>query len=316
MALIATLCILTLPYWAEFDMLIIPKYILLFFPRWWLLTYFFVIIILWKYLSKIQRYTLPFLFAVALSYLDFQIPEIFESNNHVHEEVKIVSVNLGEGSKISALKMMIYYYQPDIILMQEITEKDIKTITTDYSFHDCVSGLCIVSQLPITKVGTLNRRVLNSWGDYAAVYKLQVRDSIIDLVNVHLETPRSVLLDILKTGKLSPQSIEKDENRNLEANILNSILQRKNSILMAGDFNMPDDDPIYLSHFSWLNNAFNQYGFGFNYTQYINFHGIPFLSFRIDHILFSDDLEMSDVKVLESLGGDHRPIMATLRVPN
>lgn len=313
---ISALSILTLPFWSDFDVLIIPQYILLFLPRWWLVTYLFVLVFLWRFLSKTQRYAIPLLFIVAIDYLDFQLPNIFETNDSYSLKLKIVSVNLGEGSKISALKQLIYYYQPDIILMQEITEKDLEGVADDFLVKDCVSGLCVASKLPITKISSLNRRILNSWGDFAAFYELKIQDSVIDLVNVHLETPRSVLLDILKTGELSSRSIIKDENRNLEASLLNSVLPRDKSIVMAGDFNMPDDDPIYVSQFSWLNNAFNEYGFGLNHTQYINWQGIPFLSFRIDHILFSNDLEMSNVKVLESLGGDHRPIMATLSVMN
>ncbi len=316
LGVISALCISTLPFWADFNMLIMPKYILLFVPRWWLVAYLCVIFILWKYLSKTQRYVLPLLFIVAFDYLDFQLPKLFETNDTNSSSLKIVSVNLGEGSKVSALRQLIFYYQPDIVLMQEVSEKDLKGITGEYLYKDCVYGLCIISKQPMSRVGTLNRKMLNSWGDFAAFYQVEMNGSIIDLVNVHLETPRSVLLDILKGRELSYQSIVKDENRRLEASLLNSTIQKKNSVIMAGDFNMPDDDPIYISHFSWLKNAFNEYGFGLNHTQYIYWQGIPFLSFRIDHILFSKDLKMNHVQVLESLGGDHRPIMASLIVKN
>lgn len=303
-------CTWTLLYWAKLPLLAIPKYILLFLPRWWLIVLVFFLLTFWRYFNKAQRYIMPLLIIGALQYLDFQIPNANFGHKAKAEQLKILTINLGEGSRISSLKRVVDYYDPDILLMQEISKWHLKGLFNDYWGVDCDSGLCIASKIPFKQVRSLDRRMFGGWGNFAAIYQLETNEGVINLVNVHFETPREILLDILKTGGMSYISKNKDVNRRMEPHLLSREIQTLNNIIIAGDFNMPDDDIDYVNNFDWLTDAFNERGFGLNHTQYIEWEGIPFLSFRIDHILFSKDFGISEVKVLGSLGGDHRPIMA------
>ena len=82
-----------------------------------------------------------------------------------------------------------------------------------------------------------------------------------------------------------------------------------------------DDDLGYLSHSlkvpkfqsfkssnDQLKDAWWEGGNGFGWT-YFGWH----LRLRLDHILYSDELELVDVKVIDSDLSDHKPLMARFK---
>jgi endonuclease/exonuclease/phosphatase family metal-dependent hydrolase len=293
-----------------------PELLVIFAPRWWLITLIVILSFFCRYFALYQRYTLPFLLYISFVYLDFQLPDIPDSPEGKSTTFKIVTANMGEGSQLAKLQQVIKYYRPDILILQEIKVKSIEKINENYAYSDCEGGLCLLSIYPFERTISLNRVILNGYGNFANSYQVSIKGHQINLSNIHFETPREVLLDIIKSRALSSRGKAKAKNRQLEAAIFADTIKYNANLVIAGDFNMPDDDPIYQSNFSWLTNALNESGFGLNHTQYINWQGIPFLSFRIDHILYSKNIIAQSVEVLDSLGGDHRPVMATLEVFN
>jgi vancomycin resistance protein VanJ len=314
LSLLTSIVVFSLPVWAKFDSLIMLEHLILFAPRWWLISLIIILPLCWRFLSVFQRYTLPLLFYISLVYLDFQLPNLFDFREGNSTTVKVVTANMGEGSQLKKLEQVIKYYHPDLILLQEMDLKSVKKLHSNYTYTDCEAGLCLLSKYSFERTVSLNRRILGSWGNFAMSYIVKVNGQQLNLSNVHFETPREVLLDIIKSRKVNYRAMSKVENRSLEAALFGDTIKSKSNLIVAGDFNMPDDDPIYESNFSWLINALNERGFGLNHTQYINWKNVPFLSFRIDHILYSENITANEVQVLESLGGDHRPVMATLEV--
>ncbi|WP_257174802.1 endonuclease/exonuclease/phosphatase family protein [Colwellia sp. M166] len=310
----ASVVVFSLPIWANFDSLLMLEHLIIFAPRWWLISLIFILLTFWQFLGKRQRYMLPVLFYIAIVYSDFQVPNVFNFNKEGHTNIRVVTVNMGEGSQLIKLKQVIKYYQPDLLLLQEIKSKSIDELNADYEFTDCEGSLCLLSKYPFERTVSLSRSMLNGFGNFAVSYSVVINEQNINVSNVHFETPREVLLDIIKLGRLNGRAIEKADNRELEATIFGETVKGKTNVIIAGDFNMPDDDPIYVANFSWLSNAINERGLGFNHTQYINWQGVPFLSFRIDHILYSENITAKHVKILASLGGDHRPVMTSLQV--
>ena len=105
---------------------------------------------------------------------------------------------------------------------------------------------------------------------------------------------------------------EIENNRELEVSLITRWrkdlkFSKGQNFIIAGDFNMPEDDSLYQQNFSDLNNAVAELALGFNYTKFTSWHGV-----RIDHILYSDGISIQDVAVLKSFKGDHRPVKATL----
>jgi len=316
LSLLACIIVFTLPAWSKCNLLLMPELLVIFAPRWWLITLILILSLCWKCLSLYQRYTLPFLFYISFVYLDFQLPNIPDLRQGKSTTFKIVTANMGEGSQLVKLKQVIKYYRPDILVLQEIRNESIKELNINYAYSDCEGRLCILSAYPFKRTVSLNRSMFNGYGQFAMSYQIEIDGHQFNLSNVHFETPRHVLLDIIKSRQLSFGGKGKAENRQLESAIFVDTIKYKANLVIAGDFNMTDDDPIYQNNFAWLTNALNESGFGFNHTRYINWQSIPFSSFRIDHILYSKNITAKSVEVLDSLGGDHRPVMATLEIFN
>ncbi|WP_041737188.1 endonuclease/exonuclease/phosphatase family protein [Colwellia psychrerythraea] len=296
-----------LPWWPSTIFLVIPKYILLFAPRRLLFLALLVLLFLWNNLSKIQKYSLPLLFFISIKYLDFGMN--FNPNNIVeeHKIVKIITANIGEGGQVKKIKLLLKYYQPDILLLQDANSISLKKIDIDYMFFECVGELCILSKHPFERTNQLSRALVGGWGNFAVFYKLYLGENTLNIANVHLQSVHSLLVDIQKGSVNFSDIVQLEDNKRIETGILSSWIKYEPYSLIVGDFNMPIEENIYQENFSMINNALSDVGIGFNDT--IRIDG---LSLRIDHILFSNQFDLIDAQVIESLGGDHLPVMVSL----
>jgi len=296
-----------LPWWPSESVVLTFKYILLFAPRWLLFLGLLILLFLWKYLSKVQKYLLPLFFFVSIKHLDFGMN--FDQNINVgqYKKIKIITANIGEGGQVSRIKLLLKYYQPDILLLQDANKLSLKKLATNYSFFECVGELCIMSKYPFKGTNQLTRSIFGGWGSFAIFYKVQIGESTINIANVHLQSVHSLLVDIAKSNVDFSEVEEVEDNKRIETAILSSWITSNPYSIVAGDFNMPVEENIYQENFSSINNALNDGGVGFNYT--IQTYG---LRLRIDHVLFSNHFDLIDAQVIESLGGDHLPVMVNL----
>ena len=314
------MCVLVtlLPWWPANDALTIPKYALLFGPRWWLLVCVIGLFVFWRYLSKRQLQLSSLLVLLSLNYLDFQLPSVgsyfstsTSTSTSITSEISILSANIGGGGSKKELDYIGFSWEPDIILLQEARRVELAKLFNDYNFKECISGLCIFSKYPFKQVKVLNRKLFQGWGIFAVFYEIETQFGLVSLANVHFETPRSVLMGLIhRTFDFSLASTI-ESNRQFEADLVSLWSKNKNHTLIAGDFNMPEDENTYQRSFSHLNNAIGTKGIGFNATKHTVWHGV-----RIDHILYSDDFTLKTVEVIDAMNGDHRPVFATFSVGN
>ncbi|XQW85364.1 endonuclease/exonuclease/phosphatase family protein [Thalassotalea piscium] len=306
----AVIAVTLSPWWPFYQGLIIPKYVLLFGPRWWLLLVSLFIFVFWSYLGKKQRLFLPVLFIGVFNYLDFQLPSVthyVQPSPDVSHPIKIIQANIGGGASMYEIKLMVQDEQPDILLLQEAKNiKFTQWVSAEYR-TSCKGGLCIVSKLEFEEVGELNRKLINGWGNFAMLYKIKVGGREFSLANVHLETPRSVIMGFLHRYWDQSLANKTDSDRQYEALLISSWQQAQKNSIVVGDFNMLEDENIYQKYFSSMNNALGQASFGLNYTKRTSWHGV-----RIDHLLFSDNFTLKESKVLDAITGDHRPVVSTL----
>lgn len=308
-----SLCLLvtSLPYWPSNQLFTIPKYALLFGPRWWLLLAVIVLVFFWRQLSKKQLSVSILLLLLSLNYLDFQLPKLGEYfiGNDDNADVTILSANIGGGGSKTGLNFLAKNIQPDLILLQEARRLDLSSNFTDYPFADCVSGLCILSKYPFKQIKKLDRKLFGGWGSFAVFYSVETEAGAVSLANVHFETPRSVLMGLIHRTFDFQLANSIESNRKFQAELVSLWSENKSHTLIVGDFNMPVDENIYQDNFSKLNNAIDAKGFAFNDTKHTFWHGI-----RIDHVLYSDDFQLLDVEVVNSLSGDHRPVLTRLKI--
>ncbi len=303
------LLVILLPWSPSFNFFIIPKYILLFGPRWWLLTLVLFLFVVLRHLSGRQRLILPFLILLSLNYCDFQFLNILKGSIEPpskQNQIKLVTYNMG-GSSDKELKLLIKYIQPEILLLQEVGNVEIDKLVGDSYSTECASNLCIISKYPFKQEKTLDRKLFGGWGKFAAFYKIVTPNGELLLANVHLETPRPVLESLVYLSFNQTLAKKVESNRQFEVNVISLWEKHKKNTLIVGDFNMPSDENLFRQSFYHMNSAIEVGGFGFNYTKHTYWFGV-----RIDHILFSNDFDLIEVQVIELLGGDHQPIMATL----
>jgi endonuclease/exonuclease/phosphatase family metal-dependent hydrolase len=126
-----------------------------------------------------------------------------------------------------------------------------------------------------------------------------------------METPRTVIMSFIHGVWAQSSATKLDSDRQYEALLISSWQQAQENSIIVGDFNMPEDENIYQKHFSSMGNALARIGVGLNYTKNTSWHGV-----RIDHLLFSDNFTLKKSSVLNSLTGDHQPIISILSFKN
>ena len=304
---IAVVAVTFLPLWPFFNGLIIPKYLLLFGPRWWLLILIAVVCFFWSYLNIKKRLFLPIIILGAFNYLDFQVPSLnyyMQTKPAENNTVKIIQANIG-GTSLQELKLIVNNEQPDILLLQEVRNINILKLFANEYLTSCKGGLCIISKLEFEEIDVLSRKLISRWGNFAILYKIETEQGNFSLANIHFETPRTVIASFLDRiwDQVEADSIE--DKRQYQALLISTWLQSQENVIIAGDFNMTEDENIYRKYFSSLNNAIGMAAFGLNYTKQTSWHGA-----RIDHFLFSNNFILNESRILNTKTGDHQPILS------
>lgn len=304
------LAVTLLPWWPLYDFLIIPKYVLLFGPRWWLLLLCVIAFSFWLYASKFTRYLLVLTVLAALNYLDFQLPKLtqyFQPKYVANNSVKIINANVGGGGSMHEMKLLIEYERPDILLLQEAKNINLTEWNLPEYQASCSGGLCIISKLEFKIIGELNRSLIGRWGNFAMLYEIKTDKGNFSLANIHMETPRSVLTSLRHRSWEQLAAIKLESDREYEALLISSWQKSQKRTIIAGDFNMFEDENLYRKYFSSMGNALGNLAIGLNYTKKTSWYGA-----RIDHLLFSDGFILVDAKVVDSIMGDHKPVVSTL----
>lgn len=228
------------------------------------------------------------------------------------DRVKIMSINLGTVTH-PHLKSFLDQWKPDIIVFQEGSPEDkdyLKSLMPSGTLWDSHEDyyLGVISRFPILHAEVKSRQLVGGWGHFVHRYALQAPFGIINLFDVHLETPREGV-EALMAKKW--RGIEDMDNvtrqQDAESFLASQWARGYSNVVVAGDFNMPSSNPIFYKYWSFLTDAFSKTGAGFGYTKLTRRHGV-----RIDHILADRNWKAVDFMVGPDVGSDHRPIAAEL----
>lgn len=147
---------------------------------------------------------------------------------------------------------------------------------------------------------------------------VDVRGIALDLVAVHLESPRDGLNAARHEGLEGTLEWRRNhEDRLAQARALARDLSAgTRPLIVAGDLNAPQSSAVVGSLLALdLRDAFASAGrgWGYSYGQALR----PRFSFlRIDHILASPDIGITDSFVGGGQASDHRPVIADLVLPS
>ena len=134
-------------------------------------------------------------------------------------------------------------------------------------------------------------------------------------MNVHPWPPK---IGYARVGRLPiPTSFEPERTkRGLEA-ALDGLEGWTGSLIVLGDFNLSDRQPMYRALRRSLLDAHAEAGWGLGYSfPSLSFEGLPDVSLvRIDYILHDRSLTARSVRTGRTPGSDHRHVVADLALP-
>lgn len=295
--------------------------LLLFSPRWAWITPVFVLLPMTLIFRR--RLALPVLVAAAtvlFAIMGFRIPwRRAIPTGTAHQTLTIFTCNLhGRAAKSDLLDAVVDEAQPDIVLLQEYSSaRKPSLVKTGIWYTDRVEGNFIASRYPIRRLDRLIPRdaaasayASHGWAlGEANLYEVDLPGRLIHLINLHLASPHAQLSGLAAGDETAKAGLEADSaRRTFESTLVaQNARQVGGPFVIAGDFNTPDDSPLFRLAWPDFDDAFNTAGFGFGAT-YANHH----TWLRIDHILYDPSWRCRQCWAGPPIGSGHRPVVAVL----
>jgi endonuclease/exonuclease/phosphatase family metal-dependent hydrolase len=270
-----------------------------------------------------RRLALPVILAgatVLFAVMGFRIPwRKAVPVGQAHESLRIFTCNLhGRQSRPDLLDELVDQARPDIVLLQDYTSsRKPSLVKAGIWYTDRVEGNYIASRFPLRRIDRLIPRdpaamayASHGWplGE-ANLYAIVLPGGTIHLINLHLASPHQQLSALEDGQEDAKASLEADSARRTFESLIVAAKARQagGPFIIAGDFNTPDDSPLFKMAWHTYDDAFDTAGFGFGAT-YANHH----TWLRIDHILCDPGWRCRSCWVGPPIGSGHRPVVAVL----
>lgn len=175
--------------------------------------------------------------------------------------------------------------------------------------HHLPGGLGLVSRYPLEYVGPVH-------GLRAIEVRLYVDGQQVTLINVHPNPPHVVTVKRIPfTQKQVPLPTYDTSARDTQlGHLLARVADIEGPLMVAGDFNMADRDPLYATFDARLHDAFAETGWGFGHTYSNRWRLLP--QVRIDYVWSSEDIQPQAAQVnCAARGSDHCMLVADLMLP-
>lgn len=270
-------------------------------------------------LTKYRRLLLTCFLSVLIivfGIMGYNVPlaALIHKDGNAQHPLRIMTCNLGLAVDSTSLSELIKNTRPDIIFFQEvysnnqnILEAILPQDTWNVTFQEYLG---LASHLKIIHTDVKNRSIVGGTEGLVAKYTLEGTAGQIHVFNIHLETPRAGIQAMVDKNLYGlPEMVKVSQQQEIDSAIVSQWIGRHKSVLIAGDFNMPKNNPIYRRFWSKFTNAFSKAGLGFGYTSNTRWHGV-----RIDHILCDRDWRVIHSWVGSDIGSDHRPVIADVEL--
>lgn len=288
----------------------------LFIP--WLLVFLLLVVLFFLFKKKRLVAFLVFVVVILLDLWSECIPIriIPKTGNGREECLKVMCFNI-EGSKgnlqekTQSIRFFLQQYAPDIVFISEFNEREPNYIDSiigkifEYStYSQNLDFHYFYSNYPLLQ----SKRLINSDGVVKGIYtcKSIFKGDTIDLFGCHLYSNNYNK----NQERIAPEDIDdKDDLWNYFCNIkaasqirrdevdtaIKGMNSTKHHIIFLGDFNdVGGSGCIRQLESIGLKDAWWEGGIGYGATIH---HPLPY---RIDHIIYSDELKLENVKVFNS----------------
>lgn len=295
--------------------------VLLFAPRW---IFALPLLVLVPLAAVTRRWAIFRVLAAALVIAVWPIMElclpVSLAAKGTGPTVRVLTLNIdGTAGDIAALKALLEKEQPDFFAVQECPLE----VGAEFfaPWHVRRNGQLVVgSRWPVSDVhGRASQTTARPWANPDALcVRAMTPDGPVRFCGIHLATPRDGL-DMVLSRKIGVAPWRKEElaqginDRNIESLDVTQWLRGfEDPLIVAGDFNMPEDSGIYADAWGSYANAFSQQGWGYGYTKWTPLRGFHY-GLRIDHILSDRRWQPRRAWVGPDMHSDHLPMLADLQ---
>lgn len=254
-----------------------------------------------------------FLLSCALTGLCLPRWTLSSANKDDALHARILTLNTHGKADREMATMLIEEYQPQIVMLQECQHPEQWAQRLGDEWNVVHHGeFLVASRFTLSKPEPL---VLDA-GPNERTPAIRCRAATpagnIVLVNVHMTTLRRGLTAVLREGPGGLQRLQAESRlRQQEGQAIADWLEAVQSpVIIAGDFNQTADNQSYEICWGEYQNAFSDVGWGWGNTFYTRRHAL-----RIDHVLASQHWQTHVACVGPDLGSAHRPVLATVGLP-
>jgi len=204
-----------------------------------------------------------------------------------------------------------------VVVLQDYSGWDDSTVLRA-GWHTFRQGeIFIASRFPIRQVRNLRLEEIAGEDDAeaprftgaGACFDLETPGGIVHLLNIHLASPHTGLTAVVTEPAKVAWKLRTNSTRRFNecASITKFIAGLEGPVILAGDFNMLDESPIFRAFWGRYRDAFEIHGWGYGYTHYT-----PVSQLRLDHVLFREPIECTSYQVGPNCGTPHRPVVVDL----
>lgn len=226
------------------------------------------------------------------------------------EPIRVLTCNVqGRDLKVPALAAFIRESRPDVVCLQECPPFELAGALGLGGWSSRSAGeFQVISRHPIVafeqlRAGEAGSRLV------AVRARLERSGRRIPVASVHLMTPRSGLEEIIAhRWEGLPRFRAVTTVQDLESRRLRRLAdEAPDAAVLAGDFNLAAEQPVFRRDWSDLRDAFSWTGWGSGHTMFTRSIGL-----RIDHILCGPSWTPRSCEVGPDVGSAHRPVVAEL----
>lgn len=210
----------------------------------------------------------------------------------------------------TALGRLIADKRPEVIVLQDWTARQERDLFGESRYRLCRHDEMLVASIfPIKKEEALDGPEFADGKGSVIHCELETPVGVIHLFNIHLNSPRYALEDLLDRKWPGLEELERNSSLRLVQSrvVRRAVDAQVGPLVIAGDFNTPSESFVYRQEWAGLTNAFSDAGFGWGYTYYTRRSGV-----RIDHVLAGPGWRCLCCRVADAVGSPHRPVIADL----
>jgi endonuclease/exonuclease/phosphatase (EEP) superfamily protein YafD len=237
--------------------------------------------------------------------------------------LRVMTINQNSSNrKVDQLIAAIRAHDADIVAIQELSRSVAgaarQQLSSVYPHQVLIPGdgghygLGILSRYPLRettyKPEFVGQRMI-----------VDIDGTAITVINVHLSAPQA---PTRRLRQFRPVKVVLDYDTSLRAQEFPHLLQEIDSVdgplIVMGDFNTTDREPIYAELASRLRDSYHETAWGFGFTfpddQRLARLKVPFPLVRIDYIWSRAGIAPAAARVVCNSGSDHCAVVADLRI--